>query len=100
MLQAPCTVLALGFARERTVGVLTSLQVLMNFVLAFACLNERFQYWDVTATFICMGGVIVMEGCMPYDIPGSVVNFPYDEAIRFAEGLHQNLGFAVYLLFL
>jgi len=98
VLGSPLSILALVYAPQNTVVPLGAIQVLVNFVLAYAFLNERFAQKDIAAITVCILTSFIMNACMPFNIPGYMENFPYLEALHFCEGLTINVGFAIYLL--
>lgn len=98
MVHTPVYALALRYAPETTVAPLGAFQVLVNFVLAYGFLNERFTRSDLTGSVVCIASAAVMNLAMPSNLPGHMDNFPYLEALSFAQGLTSNTGFAAYLL--
>jgi len=89
--------LALTYAPETTVAPLGAVQVVINFMMAYALLHERFNKTDVRATCCCIGGLALAVVSMPRNIPGYMENFPMTEFVEFCEGLHRNRGFMIYL---
>lgn len=94
----PINTLALFYAPETTVTPLGGVQVIVNFVMSYGVLHERFFRKDITATVVCIIGAVVMNVAMPGQTPGYIDNFPTSDAQDYYEHLTSNVGYASYLL--
>lgn len=95
---SPINMLALKYAPETTVLPLNAIVIILNALLSFIVLYERFTRQDVAASLVCMAGALVMNTAMSQTIPGHLEDFPVEEVLRLSNDLLVNEGFAAYII--
>lgn len=99
LLHYPVAQYALYYVPETPVAPLSGAELLLNFLMAYGLLNERFTRTDVQATAACVVGLVALVALMPQNLAVHVDDFPTQDLIDICRSpFWSNPGFAIYLV--
>lgn len=94
----PFILMALVYAPETTVKPIGCFEVVMNFLLSYGIIHERFTRQDLTASVCCILGTLTMNMVTPANLPGYIRDFPVEELVDFSHDLLVQPGLWGYLI--
>eukprot|EP00927_Polykrikos_kofoidii_P026679 TRINITY_DN23727_c0_g1_i1.p1 TRINITY_DN23727_c0_g1~~TRINITY_DN23727_c0_g1_i1.p1 ORF type:complete len:1014 (-),score=173.00 TRINITY_DN23727_c0_g1_i1:51-3053(-) len=94
----PVIQFSLYYVPEIPVAALSGAQLLLNFMMAYGLLNERFTRTDLRATCVCAVAMVASVSAIPESMVEHVADFPTRDLVQVWEEFWSNRGFAVYLL--